>query len=308
MISIGTRDSKLALWQATAVSDLLAQRGIISELVPMKSTGDLDQTSAMSEMGDVGVFTKVLDSALSNTDIDIAVHSLKDYPTVPDAGIVVAAVLRRHDPSDVLVYNCDLRELESKEMTIATGSVRRSAFWKNKFPHHKVANLRGNVPTRLYKLQHNGWDGAIFAKAGLDRLELLPDHHIVLDWMTPAPAQGIIGIVCRSDDHAIRAMLTSISDSATWTQALLERSFLYHLEGGCSAPIGALATWISKDELYFTGSLLSLDGSVHHQINESVSALSPWEQGSYLAETLLSSGGRSTMDMLRRPPQNFIDR
>lgn len=307
MIRIGTRDSKLALWQANAVSDMLMRRGIVSELVPMKSSGDLDQTSPVSDIGVVGVFTKVLDSALLIGDIDIAVHSLKDYPTMPDAGIALAAVLRRHDPSDVLVYKCDPNELNSKELVIATGSVRRNAFWKNKFPHHQVVNLRGNVPTRLQKLEHSDWAGAIFAKAGLDRLQLLPENYLKLDWMTPAPAQGIIGIVCRSDDNTTQSALSSISDDATWTQAQLERSFLHHLEGGCSAPIGALATWVGSDEIRFTGSLLSPDGSQHHKIIECVSPMDPWDCGLVLAESILSDGARATMDSLRRLPQNRPD-
>ncbi len=307
MIRIGTRDSKLALWQANAVSDILMQRGTVSELVPMKSTGDLDQTSSVRDIGVVGVFTKVLDSALLNGNIDIAVHSLKDYPTVPDEGIALAAVLRRHDPSDVLVYKCDLTELDRKEFVIATGSIRRIAFWKNRYPHHQMVDLRGNVPTRLQKLHQNDWAGAIFAKAGLDRLQLLPENYTKLDWMTPAPAQGIIGIVCRSDDHATLSEISSITDNATWIQAQLERSFLNHLEGGCSAPIGALANWTNTDELLFTGSLLSPDGSQHHRISESVSSKDPWERGLNLAESILSAGGRATMDTLRQPPQNRPD-
>jgi hydroxymethylbilane synthase len=205
-IKIGTRDSELALWQAKTVQQQLENLGYKTELVPVKSTGDIVLDKPLYELGITGIFTKTLDIALLNNDIDIAVHSLKDVPTILPKGIVQVAVLKRGNVNDTLVYKNNEEFLGAKEAVIATGSLRRRAQWLNRYPTHTVVDLRGNVNSRLQKLKDNNWNGAIFAAAGIGRIGIRPDESINLDWMTPAPAQGAIMIAALGEnDFAIEA-------------------------------------------------------------------------------------------------------
>ena len=266
-IRIGTRDSELALWQAKTVQNQLKILGYPTEIVSTKSHGDIELSKPLYEMGVTGIFTKALDIALLNGEIDIAVHSMKDVPTALPEGIVVGAVLKRGNPHDVLVYKGDLSFLEAEIATIATSSLRRKAQWLHRYPHHKIENLRGNVNTRLQKLTDNSWNGAIFAAAGLERINKLPEKHLVLDWMLPAPAQGAIVVVVREDSVALQKKLLPLHDDYTYIATQLERDFLRALEGGCTAPIGAFAEF--KDEkLYFKGGLWSEDGKESSVIDE----------------------------------------
>src|SRR5258705_700590 len=194
LIRIGTRDSQLAAWQATQVKELLARYGLASELVYIKSEGDIDLKTPLYEMGVQGIFTKSLDIALLNNKIDIAVHSMKDVPVQLAKGIVQAAILKRASYKDLFVYretDFFLNDPSSKDV-IATSSIRRKAQWLHRYPNHVIANLRGNINTRLQKVKDNNWQGAIFAAAGLERINLRPQNCIELDWMLPAPAQGAI--------------------------------------------------------------------------------------------------------------------
>ena len=266
-IRIGTRDSELALWQAKTVQNQLKILGYPTEIVSTKSYGDIELSKPLYEMGVTGIFTKALDIALLNGEIDIAVHSMKDVPTALPEGIVVGAVLKRGNPHDVLVYKGDLSFLEAEIATIATSSLRRKAQWLHRYPHHNIENLRGNVNTRLQKLTDNSWNGAIFAAAGLERINKLPEKHLVLDWMLPAPAQGAIVVVVREDSVALQKKLLPLHDDYTYIATQLERDFLRALEGGCTAPIGAFAEF--KDEkLYFKGGLWSEDGKESSVIDE----------------------------------------
>lgn len=266
-IRIGTRDSELALWQAKTVQNQLKTLGYPTEIVSTKSHGDIELSKPLYEMGVTGIFTKALDIALLNGEIDIAVHSMKDVPTALPEGIVVGAVLKRGNPHDVLVYKGELSFLEAEIATIATSSLRRKAQWLHRYPHHKIENLRGNVNTRLQKLTDNPWNGAIFAAAGLERINKLPEKHLVLDWMLPAPAQGAIVVVVREDNVALQEKLLPLHDNYTYIATQLERDFLRALEGGCTAPIGAFAEF--KDEkLYFKGGLWSEDGKESSVIDE----------------------------------------
>ncbi len=266
-IRIGTRDSELALWQAKTVQNQLKTLGYPTEIVSTKSHGDIELSKPLYEMGVTGIFTKALDIALLNSEIDIAVHSMKDVPTALPEGIVVGAVLKRGNPHDVLVYKGDLSFLEAEIATIATSSLRRKAQWLHRYPHHNIENLRGNVNTRLQKLTDNSWNGAIFAAAGLERINKLPEKHLVLDWMLPAPAQGAIVVVVREDNVALQKKLLPLHDDYTYIATQLERDFLRALEGGCTAPIGAFAEF--KDEkLYFKGGLWSEDGKESSVIDE----------------------------------------
>lgn len=260
-IKIGTRDSQLALWQAHFVEDKLKQLGVETEIVSVKSEGDLVLDKPLYEMGITGVFTKTLDLAMVKGEIDIAVHSMKDVPTLLAKGIVQGAVLERASVFDILVYKNNLDFLQEENATIGTGSLRRKAQWLNRYPTHKVENLRGNVNTRLKKLEENPWQGAIFASAGLDRISKKPEKFIELDWMTPAPAQGAMMVVVREELQQIKELLQKINHTPTEIETKIERDFLRFLQGGCTAPIGAIARYNQeKGKIYFKGDLVSLCG------------------------------------------------
>ncbi|MEJ7679606.1 MAG: hydroxymethylbilane synthase [Segetibacter sp.] len=185
VLRIGTRESQLAVWQANRVKELLAQYGYKAELVYLKSEGDIDLQTPLYEIGVQGIFTRSLDIALLNNRIDLAVHSMKDVPTRLPKGITQSAVLKRASYKDLFVYKGDISFLNdfNSDARIATSSIRRKAQWLNRYPNHILENLRGNVNTRLRKVAENNWNGAIFAAAGLDRINLRPETSIELDWM-----------------------------------------------------------------------------------------------------------------------------
>ena len=299
-LRIGTRESQLAVWQADLVRDLLSRNGIASELVFIRSEGDVDLKTPLYEMGVQGVFTRSLDTALLNDRIDLAVHSMKDVPTQLPTGIRQAAVLKRASFKDLLVYKGDpafLEELSSKAI-IATSSIRRKAQWLNRYPHHEVVNLRGNVNTRLKKLDESNWNGAVFAAAGLERIGLRPENSIELDWMLPAPAQGAIMVVCKEgDEHAISAC-HNLDDEATAICVKIERDFLRALLGGCSTPISAHAM-ISGNTVQFRGNILSLDGKQKKEIEGSIDRNKTEGWGERLALQLLEEGGKAIADSIR---------
>lgn len=300
IIRIGTRESQLAVWQATRVKELLAQNDFAAELVYIKSEGDLNLKIPLYEMGVQGVFTRSLDIALLNDKIDIAVHSMKDVPTQLAKGIVQAAVLRRGSYKDVFVYKKDINFLNNAESSavIATSSIRRKAQWLNRFPNHRIENLRGNVNTRLKKVEESNWHGAIFAAAGLERINLLPENSIELNWMLPAPAQGAIMIVCRdADDHCLNVSL-NFNDSNTALCTKIERDFLRTLFGGCSTPVSALAE-IHKNEVHFKGNILSVDGKEKVEIEMTCALPQAGELGVSAAHDLLNNGGKEIADNIR---------
>lgn len=297
VIKIGTRDSQLALWQAETVQQQLKDLGYQTELVPVKSTGDIVLDVPLYELGITGIFTKTLDVAMINGDVDIAVHSMKDVPTLLPKGIRQTAVLKRANTSDILVYK-DLDFLNSNGV-IATGSLRRKAQWLNKYPSHSVEDLRGNVNTRLQKLEDNDWNGAIFAKAGLERIEVLPVNHIDLDWMIPAPAQGAMVVVTMENDDFCTEVVAKLNHSETEICTTIEREFLRTLEGGCTAPIGALAI-INNNRVNFKGVLFSLDGKQKFEINKEVAVDESTNFGKECAQELLNNGASELMTALRK--------
>jgi hydroxymethylbilane synthase len=296
-IRIGTRDSELALWQAHKVKSLLEDEGYHPILKPVKSTGDLNLEQPLYEMGITGIFTKTLDVALIKGDIDIAVHSMKDVPTALPKGVVEAAVLPRANSSDILIHKG--QQDFSSPTTIATGSLRRKAQWLSRYPNHEVVNLRGNVNTRLQKLQDNSWAGAIFAAAGLERINLKPENHIELDWMIPAPAQGAMLVVTMDSNSRCKSALEPINHTETALAVKVEREFLKTLEGGCTAPIGAIAV-VEGNKLSLKAGLFSLDGKESYTIEETT----PLEQadgfGKRCAEHILKKGGDRLMSELRK--------
>ena len=299
-LRIGTRDSQLAVWQSSLVQQLLARKGIVSELVYIKSEGDLNITTPLYEMGVQGIFTKTLDIALLNNSIDIAVHSMKDVPVVLARGIQQAAVLERGSFHDILVYKNSLEFLEAgRSAVIASSSIRRIAQWLHRFPQHQMVSLRGNVNTRLRKLEENEWNGAVFAAAGLERIGLRPETSIDLDWMIPAPAQGAIMVACRDGDNDALNNVSYINHPATALCTMIERSFLKTLQGGCASPVSALAT-IENDEVHFCGSIASHDGSHIEQITRKVAMDNVQGLGQEAATTLLLSDKDWIKTVLKR--------
>lgn len=300
IIRIGTRDSQLALWQANNVKDQLENLGYNAKLVLVKSTGDLVLDKPLYEMGITGIFTKALDVAMINGDVDIAVHSMKDVPTRLPRGIVQTAVLKRAASDDILVHKprLDSDEELRKPHTIATGSLRRKAQWLHRFPNHKVVDLRGNVNSRLQKLEDNDWLGAIFAKAGLERIDLKPQNHIVLDWMIPAPAQGAMVIVAMQNDKYCIDASAKLNDPNSEITTKVEREFLSVLEGGCTAPIGALAT-IMDEKIEFKGALFGLDGKEKIVIEKAIDLNQNHQLGRRCALEILDNGGREMMEEIK---------
>lgn len=298
-IRIGTRDSELALWQAHTVQKKLEDLGYATQIVAVKSEGDIVLDVPLYEFGITGIFTKTLDIAMIKGQVDIAVHSMKDVPTSLPKGIVQAAVLERANVHDILVHKGNLEFLHSVG-TIATGSLRRQAQWLNRHPNHRVVDLRGNVNTRLKKLQDNNWNGAVFASAGLERINLLPENHMVLDWMIPAPAQGAMMAVAMENDTYCREALAKLNHNQTDACTYIERQFLKKLEGGCTAPIGALATYVN-DEIRFEGILLSIDGKQKIHIEKAVPVSQDFSNfGNECAEEVLKNGGAELMAEIRK--------
>ncbi len=295
-IRIGTRDSELALWQANTVQKKLENYGYQSELLPVKSTGDIILDKPLYELGITGVFTKTLDIAMLNNDIDIAVHSMKDVPTILPHGIVEAAVLERANVNDILVHK-GVEFLDDKG-TIATGSLRRKAQWLHKFPTHNVVDLRGNVNTRMQKLADSDWNGAIFAAAGLERINLKPENYINLDWMVPAPAQGAMLVVAKETDEYCKEALRHLNHSSTEICVHVEREFLRELEGGCTAPIGALAK-IHNGIIDFTGVLHSLNGTQKIEVHKEIKVAERLNFGKNCAQEILNNGGRALMKEIK---------
>ena len=301
IIKIGTRESQLAVWQATLVQTLLKKNGIESELVFIKSEGDVDTVTPLYELGVQGIFTKTLDAALLNKRIDIAVHSMKDVPTQLAKGIQQAAVLKRGNYKDVLVFKngCDFLEDQNSTATIATSSIRRMAQWLHRYPKHFFENLRGNVNTRLQKVSEHNWNGAIFAAAGLERINLRPKNSVDLDWMLPAPAQGAITIVCRNDDTFSFEVCNALNDEATALCTKIERDFLRALMGGCSTPISALAM-VENGIVIFKGNICSTDGKKKIEVRKTAAVPNSYELGLIAANEILANRGKEIMETIRK--------
>ncbi len=298
-IRIGTRDSQLALWQANNVAKKLNDIGYKTEIVAVKADGDIILDKPLYELGITGIFTKTLDVAMIAGKVDIAVHSMKDVPTALPQGIVQAAVLERASILDILVHKGSLDFL-NENGTIATGSLRRKAQWLNKYPQHQVEDLRGNVNTRMQKLKDNDWNGAIFAAAGLERINLKPSEFIDLDWMIPAPAQGAMLVVAMANDNFVLDAVAQLNDIETEICTHIERQFLRTLEGGCTAPIGALARYNEVDDtIHFKGILLSIDGKQKFEMEKTV-PINEWKKlGFFAAKEILENGGTQLMKQLR---------
>ena len=330
-IRIGTRESQLAIWQAAQVKELLAQHGFESELLFIKSEGDIDLVTPLYEIGVQGIFTRSLDAALLSNKIDVAVHSMKDVPVQLAKGIRQAAVLKRGSHKDIFVPHPDLtdinkifgqgilttqtlgqqrsKKIETAETSyedtgdkvdavIATSSIRRIAQWSRRYPHHKIENLRGNVNTRLRKLKESNWQGAVFAAAGLERIGLRPENAIDLDWMLPAPAQGAIMVVCRKDDEKTFECCSPFNHEETALCTKIERDFLSALMGGCSTPISALAE-VKDGEVHFKGNIVSPD-SYHMAECTAIDRLKDAnDTGFSAAKNILENGAQAIIEKMK---------
>lgn len=291
-LKLGTRKSPLALWQASFIKKKLESYNQKVELVEISSKGEKNLVKPLYEMGIQGIFTKELDTALVNETIDIAVHSLKDVPTILAKGLKLVSVPERGDDKDLLVYK-DLNPFShpTKVFTIATSSLRRKAQWLNMFPSHKVISIRGNVNNRLKKFEKDkGLNGALFASVGLERIDLTPPNSVKLDNVITAPGQGALGLLCRKDDISTIEICQKINSKTAFISTFIERQFLHRLQGGCTMPIGAYAFEDTNKKWVIKGFILSLDGK-----NEAKVQLSSknWKSlGKQAAENLLKSGGQ----------------
>jgi len=293
-LKLGTRGSALALWQANWTKDALEQRWprLTVELVPIKTTGDKIQDVPLAKIGGKGLFTKELDEALLDKRIDLAVHSLKDVPFQLPDGIDFGAIPEREDSRDALISDrLTLQELPPRAK-IGTSSLRRQVQLRHRFPALNLVTLRGNVDTRLRKLDAGEFDAIILAAAGLKRLghqdritQFLED-----DIMIPAVGQGALGIVCRSDDTETRRLLSILDHSATRTAVTAERGLLRALGGSCQVPIGGKAR-LEAGRLVIKGLIASLDGT--RVICDEISGTSgddPAVLGIELGQRLLAMG------------------
>ena len=288
-IKIGTRKSKLALWQANHVAEKLQAKGYNIELVHILSEGDKVLDTPLPLMGGKGVFTKALDDALLNGEIDIAVHSFKDIPTELPEGIALGAILERENPADVIVCRNGIDFLNTETAIIATSSNRRKSQWLQRYPNHQIVDIRGNVDTRIQKLKDSNWDAAIFAAAGLIRLELEYEITQSLDWMLHAPGQGAVAVVYPEGDEAIFTALQYLHHLETAACTLAERDFLNELSGGCSAPVGAeVHLW--DGEIHFHGVVMDTKGKEKIEIELSKSLEEAKGIGREAAQLALAQG------------------
>ena len=298
MIRIGTRNSPLAMWQAKEVEQKLQNLGYETVLVPVLSSGDKNLNQPLYSLGITGVFTKDLDIALLNNEIDIAVHSLKDVPTILPQNIEVSAVLERDFPQDVLVRKSSSKNKDLAELKIATSSLRRRAFWSEKFPNTQFSDIRGNVQTRLKKLEEGDFDATLFSLAGIKRMEMGLEYEM-LDFMISAPSQGVVAISSRVDDVKTKAILQKINHKTTQICVEIERNFLRTLEGGCTAPIGAIAVF-EENKIIFSGRLNSLDGSKTINVVEEFDYDDSENYGKKIAEFVLENGGKEMMEEIKK--------
>ncbi len=297
-LKIGTRSSPLAIFQAKQIQKHIDDLGFDSEIICIESQGDNDLILPLYELGIQGIFTKTLDTALLNNKIDIAVHSLKDVPTRLSAGLLLAAVSERTNAKDVLVFK-DGFDM-NKSSVIATSSLRRKAQWLNKYPNHRIENIRGNINLRLDKLERSTkWDGAIFAAIGLQRLQILPKQSIILDWMVPAPAQGAIGVICRDDDLFVKNTCLQINHESTSFEVMVERGILKGCFGGCTMPLGAKAS-IQGGYINIEAVLLSEDGQDIVSVKKSLQITYPEGISQVIVGELLDKGAQQILDNLSK--------
>ncbi|MDR3626266.1 MAG: hydroxymethylbilane synthase [Ignavibacteriaceae bacterium] len=300
-IIIGSRGSDLALWQSNFVKRELEKKNknLQVEIKIIKTTGDKILNVALSKIGDKSLFTKELENALLNNEVDLAVHSLKDLQTqIPD-GLKLAVVSKRHPVEDVLISRKKGITLQSlKEgAVVATGSLRRKCQLLHLRPDIIIEELRGNVPTRIQKFLKSKWDGIILARAGVERLKLQKyiSSIIPTDDILPAVGQGALGIEINEENEFVYEILQTIHDEPTYKAVLAERELLRTLEGGCQVPIGAYAE-VKSNGIYLDAMVGSIDGALSFRKKMRGSKNNPEKLGKTLAKDLLKAGAGEILD------------
>lgn len=306
--TIGSRGSQLALWQTGFTKAALEERfpQAAFEIKIIKTKGDKILDTALSKIGDKGLFTKEIETALLSEEIDLAVHSLKDLPTTQPEGLRIGAVSKRETPNDVFIStNFSSIEELPPGARVATGSLRRKSQLLAYRPDLKIVEIRGNVPTRIEKFLASDLDGMILAFAGVHRLKL--DSHIKqvisTEILLPAVGQGAMAVEIRGADNEISEMLAAINDTETQARITAERAFLRRLEGGCQVPIGAMATF-ELGEVFLHGFVGSLDGA--RVIRQSIRGIASGAEslGKDLAEKCLAAGAAEILSDARRAAEN----
>ncbi len=308
-LKIGTRGSQLALWQARTVAGLLERAGTEVALVIIKTSGDRLQEAPLSEAGGKRLFVKEIEDALLRADIDLAVHSAKDMPALLPDGLEVAATLPRADPRDALVLplgtpRADISDVVTtlgSSPTIGTSSVRRVAQLATLIPRATFDPIRGNVDTRLRKLDAGTFDALVLASAGMRRLGFgdrisaqIPVQHCI-----PAPGQGIVAVEIRADDRETRAALQTLNDAAAFVSLVAERTVVAALGGGCQLPLGAVAVH-DNGALDLHGIVASLDGQRSVKRRVRADAADPRGAGNRLADELAKGGAAEILDEVRK--------
>lgn len=303
-IRIGTRGSKLALWQANHVAARLEQAGLASEIVIITTRGDVVLDRSLDKIGAKGVFTEELEESLRTGHIDIAVHSAKDVQSSIPADLELLAFMEREQVNDVIVSFDEKLDLQRPDLILGTSSTRRKAMLKRFLPHATTAEARGNLQTRLRKLEEGQYHGLVLAYAGVHRMEydgliryILPETQYI-----PATGQGSVAIEsARSLEPALKAELKQVLDHpATHVCLTAERAFLRTMEGGCSIPSFALATLTPDGNVHLHGGLISLDGQQFIEEKQSAPRDYAKALGIRLAETVLGRGGQQILDEIRR--------
>lgn len=302
-VVLGSRGSRLALWQTRFVAHLLESfyPSLDFEIKIIETTGDAMLETALSEIGDKGLFTKQIEEELLSGEIDLAVHSLKDLPTVLPENLKIGAVMMRETPDDVLISTrfASIHNLPPNA-SVATGSLRRKSQLLAHRPDLRILEIRGNVPTRIKKMEEAALDGMILAFAGVHRLELdsYIKQRIPFEIMLPAVAQGVIGIEIRERDEKIEELLKPLNDDDTESCILAERSFLRVLEGGCQVPIGGNAV-LKGDEIILRGFVGNADGSRTLRDSIAGNRADSIELGKKLAQKMIANGANKLLSEAR---------
>jgi hydroxymethylbilane synthase len=305
-LRLGTRGSALARWQAHHLADRLRalEPSLSVELVILHTTGDRITDVPLARIGDRGLFTKELDRALLQHDIDLAIHSFKDVPTRLEEGLAVAAVLEREDARDALVCAPSAPrslDLLPSNARVGTSSLRRRSQLLHRRPDLRVEDLRGNLDTRLGRVRQGDFDAVILATAGIVRLglgDVITERLDPPGWIS-AVAQGALAVTCRADDTPLLALLRPLDHAETHACTTAERSFLRELEGGCQVPIGALAT-SADGELRLEGFVSSLDGVDFLRGDTTAPVTDAAAAGAELTATLHAAGAGAILEAVRR--------
>jgi hydroxymethylbilane synthase len=309
-LRIGTRGSSLALWQANHIADRLAQlHGVETEIIRIRTSGDRMQSAPVAQINEIigaesggkGIFIKELEDALLANTVDLAVHSMKDVPTDTPAGLAFPAITRREDPRDCLISRSG-RSLKGlpNAARVGTSSLRRQAQLRHHRPDMDVLDLRGNVDTRMKKLDAGEFDAVVLAMAGVNRLGLANRVTQVLgeDFMLPAVGQGALGIETRADDAETQRLVASLDDTDSRVCVTAERALLRTLHGGCQIPLGALAV-LRGGELHLEAGVFSVSGAECVRTSENGPPEDAEEIGIRLAETLLEEGADRFLRLAR---------